>query len=128
MGKLIMCHLEKDDENLSVKISEIQRIEKLPGAVSEVIKSNFVGYRLNKSGLPSCTYVGPNRILLVGAFSYGEVSFVEVEGKWKNIVDGDELHLIYPYRKDKTYSELREGVSEYIDEQKEKYPDGLKVE
>lgn len=127
MGKLIMARIEINEEEMEMRISDIQRIERVPEAVKNVIRNNVQGRRRTKEGLPSVTYLGPNRTMVIGAFNYGEISFLEVEGRWKNIADGDELICITAYREDASYEELKEGKEEYISQLKKKYPKGMKV-
>ena len=75
MGKLVMAHLDVNEEELEVRISDIQRINRVPEVVLNVIKENIHGRIINKSGLPTVSYLGPNHCVVVGAFEYGEVAF-----------------------------------------------------
>lgn len=128
MGKVVMATISVDEEEMEMTISDVQRIGHVPKVVKEIIKENIKGRRINKvSGLPSVEYLGPNRIMVIGAFTYGELSFLEIEGKWKNIEDGDPLTCITAYRPEKTYEELKDGKEKYKKEIKEKYPNGLKM-
>ena len=128
MGKLVVATIEVDEEEMEMRISDIQRINHLPVGVQNLIKEHVKGRKLNSSGLPSVQYLGPNRTMVVGAFNYGDISFLEVEGKWKNIEEGDTLTCITAYRPNKTYEELVEGREDYKKEIKEKYPNGVTVE
>lgn len=129
MSKLVMCSMEYDESTLEVLISDVQRINRVPENIREVIIENFHNRRLNKSGLPSVTYLGENRIKVIGAFKYGDIAFLEIEGKWSIIEKMDEegFMVITAYRKGKSYEELKEGKEEYLEEEKEKYKDGVTV-
>lgn len=127
MGKLVMATIDYDSDNLEILIKDIQRIERVPDKVVTFIKENFKGRRLNKNGLPSVMYLGEDRVVVVGAVIYGEIAFLDVEGKWKNINKEQGLVCITAYREGKTYKELEEGKEEYTKGIKEKYKDGITV-
>jgi len=115
-------------EDLQIKVTDIQRIDHVPTQVQELIRECIKGRRLNKSGLPSVQYLGAERVNVVGAFQYGDIAFLEIEGKWSNIIKENSFLAITAYRPDKSYEELVEGRQEYIEELKEKYPEGVTVE
>lgn len=119
MGRLCMCTLDLNEENFEITLSDIQRIHRVPERVKKVARDYRCGKRLlPRSGLPSVLYMGPDRVNVIGAFIYGEIAFVEIEGKWSNIVKADSLLCIKPYRLDATYEELIDGEAKFIEEVK----------
>ena len=127
MGKLAIAQIEVRPEDMEIRITDIQRIDHVPEAIKSCIKEKFVGRKVNKNGLPVVQYLGQDRVQIVGAFTYGDVSFIDIEGKWSNIVANDSFVLISAYKPDRTYEQLRDGREEYKKSLKEKYPNGLTV-
>lgn len=106
MGKIAMACMEINEESMDIEIWDIQRIKSVPLTVQNFIQKYCRGKRLLKtSGLPSVQYLGSNGVQVIGAFKYGEIAFLEFEGKWSNIVKEESLICIQPSRPEKEYKE-----------------------
>lgn len=114
MGKLCMCHLSVDPDSMEIVITDLQRIQKVPEPVLKIAYKYLNGKRiLPKSGLPAVQYIGENRVQVIGAFTYGEVSFIEIEGKWTEIIRQTEegsLLCLKPYLEPKKSKNKEESM------------------
>ena len=125
MGKLIMATMEMD--GIEITVTDIQNISKVPESVRNVIKENVTGRRLNKNGLPSVLYLGENGVRVIGAFKYGDIAFLDVEGRINDLVKSNGLVCIAAYRPEYNYEQLKDNKESYLKGLEEKYPNGLNI-
>lgn len=128
MTKIVLATLSMDEGDLEIRVSDVQEIDHVPDTVRKVIKDNIKGRKLTALGLPEVLYLGSDELKIHGAFRYGEIGFLEVEGDISVFDRDNGLVCITAYKPDKSYKELKEGKEQYIEDIKNKYPEGLKVE
>ena len=128
MSKIVLANMSMNEGDLEIRISDVQEIDHVPEIVKTVIKDNVKGRKLAKSGLPEVLYLGANEVRVVSAFRYGDIAFMEVEGDLSVFNEDSGVVCITAYKPDKTYEELKEGKTQYIEDLKKKYPNGVTVE